>query len=508
MSRSSYDYIVVGSGSGGAPVAHRLSEAGATVLIIEAGRSSFGVPEIEDAAGWFALQQGAWDWGHTYSPTHKVYDRQIAIPRGKALGGSSSINAMMWYRGVPDDYDRWNTVAKGWSWNDCLPTFRVCESWLGTQSSERGVDGPLKITPPDPNHPLTKAMMGGSKAMGLPELDDPNGPESFGVSLANFNIAPDGKRWTSADGYLQNKSDNLIIKTETLVTEILVEGSYARGVRALCNGKMDTFIADQGVVIACGALETPRLLMLSGIGPEDELKRLGISLKIKAEAVGQNLQDHPLVRALNFKASKPLGAVIGNGGGTLSIWKSHDGLPQADLVAFPIQGKSATPELLEHYDLSGDIFAIGLGVLNSHSSGHMRLTGPSPNDPLHIQPNLLGDERDLKALIRGVEFLQEMVATDGFGELFGGYAAPDKIVRGKETEEFVRRACSTFYHCCGTARMGDGDDAPVSSRLGVKGVEHLWVADASIIPHIPACHTHAPVTMIGERTAQFILEAS
>lgn len=505
---STYDYIVVGSGSGGAPVARRLLDAGADVVVVEAGRSTFGVPDIEDPASWFGLQSSAWDWGHQYQPTPRVLDRDISIPRGKGLGGSSATNAMMWYRGVPADYDRWDATAPGWGWDDCLPAFQACETWHGAASPTRGATGPMHITPPDPNHPLTQAMLDGGRDMGLPVNADPNGPEPLGVALANFNIAPDGKRWTSAQGYLEPVMDRLTVLTQTTATEVLFTGDRATGLRVFRNGTEQILTARKGVVLSAGALETPRLLMLSGIGPEAELARHGLKCRILAQGVGDNLQDHPLVRALNFRANRPLGPMKGNGGGTLTIWKSDDALAQADLLAFPVQGRSGVPALWDAYDLDGDVFAIGLGVMRSFSKGYVRLTGTAPDAPLEVQPNLLADPRDLKALMSGVEFLQDMVATQGFAPLFKDYAAPDTKVSGKDTETFVRRACSTFFHCVGTARMGADDDAPVTPRLAVRGTTGLWIADASVIPEIPACHTHAPVTMIGERAAQFILETT
>lgn len=501
-----FDYIVIGSGTGGSAVARRLHDAGATVAVIEAGKSTLGVPEIEDPSQWFGLQSGAWDWGHHYAPTERILNRDIPIPRGKGLGGSSATNAMMWYRGVPADYDRWDAVAPGWSWEDCLPAFKACETWELGETDLRGGEGPLQITRPDPDHPLTLAMMQGGASMGLPVVEDPNGPEPLGVGLANFNIGADGTRNTSAKAYLGPilTSDRLTILTQTLAHQVLFDGDRASGVLVTdANGAKDLH-ASKGVVLAAGALETPRLLMLSGIGPEGDLNRIGVDVKIKAEEIGQNFQDHPLLRALNFRASQPIGAMKGNGGGTLTIWKSSEDLPQADLLAFPVQGRSAVPALWDAYDLEGDdVFAVGLGVMRSFSKGYMRLTGAHISDPLEIQPNLLSDPRDLTALCEGVRFLMEMVRTDGFGPYFAGHVAP---LADDDVETFVRQSCSTFFHCCGTARMGADAEAPISPRLGVKGLRGLWVADASVIPEIPACHTHAPVTMIGERAATFILE--
>jgi len=498
------DYIVVGSGSGGAAVARRLWEAGAGVLVVEAGRDPVAAPEISDPSCWFGLQGSDWDWGHRYASGPAVLYRDIPIPRGLALGGSSATNAMMWYRGTPADYARWDAVAPGWSWADCLPAFRTSEAWEGGADDLRGGDGPLVITRSNAGHPLTRAMLGGGAAMGLPVVADPNGPEPLGVSLGNFNIR-DGRRWSSADGYLRPAMSDprLQVLTGVRAVEILFEGLRAAGLR-LADGEVIT--ARQGVVLAAGALETPRLLMLSGIGPEAELARLGLSCRLKAEGVGQNLQDHPLLRALNFRARRPLGAMQGNGGGTLTIWKSDPALPEADLLAFPIQGRSAVPALYDHYDLDGDLFAIGLGRMRAQSRGFLRLTGAAPDAPLHVQPNLLGDPRDLAALVEGVLFLQEVVQTLPFAELFAGFAAPEKPLDRSEAELFVRRSVSTFFHCTGTAAMGSDDDAPVTPDLRIRGTDGLWVADASVIPEIPCCHTHAPVTMIGERAAAFILE--
>jgi len=506
--KTSFDYIVIGSGSGGSAVARRLHDAGADVAVVEAGKSSFGVAEIEDPKAWFGLQSGAWDWGHHYAPTDRILGRDIANPRGKALGGSTATNAMMWYRGVPADYARWDAVAPGWGWQDCMPAFKASECWENGESDLRGGSGPLEITRPAPDHPLTQAMLTGGAAMGLAQVDDPNGPEPEGVGLANFNIDRAGRRHTSAAAYLAPimTSERLTVLTETLAHYLTFDGDRASGVAVSGPQGEALLTASSGVVLCAGALETPRLLKLSGIGPEAELMRLDIPVKQKADAIGQNLQDHPLLRALNFRASAPLGDLVGNGGGTLTIWKSDDTLAQSDLLAFPIQGRSAVPALWDHYDLEGDdVFAIGLGVMRSHSKGWMRLTSATPTAPLDIQPNLLGDRRDLAALVKGVEFLMDMVASNGFGPLFKDYIAP---LRSDDIETFVRRACSTFFHCCGTAQMGADDATPVSPQLQVKGVRGLWVADASVIPEIPACHTHAPVTMIGERAATFILETA
>lgn len=501
---SGFDILVVGSGSGGAPVAARLAQAGARVGVIEAGLDPAGDPAVSDPAQWFALHSGRWDWGHAYRPAAQLNGRVVPIPRGKALGGSSATNAMMWYRGVPADYERWNSTTPGWGWADCLPAFLTCEAWA--HGGERGTEGPLQITRGIPDHPLTQAMLAGGAAMGLPIVSDPNGPEPEGVGLASFNIDAQGRRHTAADAYLRPmRGKGVTLLTGTRALEVLFDGDRAIGLRVQDAEGTREFHADR-IVLAAGALETPRLLMLSGIGPEAELQRLGLKTRFHSPYIGQNLQDHPLLRAINARPKRPLGPPLGNGGGTLTIWRSDPALPQADLLAFPIQNASGGPALRAAYDLTGEAFAIGLGVMRSHSRGWMRLSGTDPDAPLEIEPNLLDDPRDLNALTTGVLQLQEMLEGPGFRDLYAGPLAPDRRLDRKGAEEFVRLACSTFFHCTGTARMGADATAPVSPRLAVKGTRNLWIADASVIPEIPACHTHAPVTMIGERAARFIQE--
>ena len=503
---SGFDVLVVGSGSGGAPVARRLADAGAQVGVIEAGEDPLGDPQVADPAAWFALQSGRWDWGHSYAPAPALDGRVVPIPRGKALGGSSATNAMMWYRGTPADYESWDAVAPGWGWQDCLPAFLSCETWRG--GGLRGTDGPLQIAQASPDHPLTQAMLAGAAALGLPVVEDPNGPEAEGVALANFNIDSSGRRHSAADAWLRPMiGRGVTLLTGTRATAILFDGDRACGLRVTDTGGTRDIAAER-IVIAAGALETPRLLMLSGIGPEAELRRLGIAMRIDAPGVGQNLQDHPLLRAVNARPNRPLGPAVGNGGGTLTIWKSDPALPQADLLCFPIQNASGGPALRAAYDVTGDAFAIGIGVMRSHSRGALRLTGANPDDPLLIEPNLLGDPRDRAALVTGLVQVQEMLESPGFAGLFAGHLAPERRLDRDGAERFVRLACSTFFHCCGTARMGADDDAPVTPRLALRGARNLWVADAAVIPTIPACHTHAPVTMIGDRAARFILEDS
>jgi choline dehydrogenase len=506
--KSGYDYIVVGSGSGGSAVTRRLVDAGAEVLLIEAGPTGIGVAEIDDPAQWVPLGRGAYDWGYDYAPTPHVNGRTIGIPRGRVLGGSSAINAMMWYRGHPSDYDGWEKAgAKGWSFADCLPYFRRCEDWQGGASDWRGAGGPLRIERPVEIHPVAQALIDGAAALGIPVIDDPNGLSNEGAARANFNTSG-SKRWSSERGYLRPILDHphLTVLTESLAISLAVENGHCVGVRHLVGGAATETRAHERVVLALGAIDTPRLLMLSGIGEPAELARLGIPVVHALAGVGRNLQDHPLAQACVFRARQPLGPITGNGGGSTVNWKSRPDLPQANLHAFPVQGNSAEPAIRARYDTSGDVFSFGAGLMRSKSVGHMRLLEARPGGALEIQPNFLAESADIEAMVTAVEAVIEMAAAPANAHLFAGFAAPDRRLTRRETVDFIRDACSTFFHTCGTCRMGEDDDAVVDSRLAVRGLEGLTVADASVIPIIPTCNTHAPATMIGERAADFILE--
>lgn len=508
--KRSYDYIVVGSGSGGAAVTRRLVDAEADVLLIEAGPPGIGIGEIDDPAQWPALQRSRFDWGYAYAPAPHADSRNIVIPRGRVLGGSSAINAMLWYRGHPTDYDAWEAAgARGWSFAHVLPFFRRCEDCESGANSWRGAGGPMRIERcPDP-HPVALALVDGAKELGVAAIEDANGADNEGGALADFNIAV-GSRWSSARGYLWPvlHRANLTVLADSQAIGVSFDGRRCVSVKHLFGTEVVETRARAEIVLALGAIGTPRLLMQSGIGDPGELQRLGIATRAARPGVGKNLQDHPLVLAVNFRSKKPLGPVRGNGGGSMVNWKTRAGLAQANVHAFPVQGATATPEIVRSHDLSGDIFAIGTGLMRSRSRGHLRLSGAELDAPMEIQPNFLAEPDDLADLVDAVDFVMEFAGTSAFAEWFGGFAAPERRLPRQEIVGFIRAACSTFFHTCGTCRMGEDELAVVDSRLALRGIDGLRIADASVIPIIPSCNTHAPVTMIGERAADFILQAA
>ncbi|MDV2478021.1 glucose-methanol-choline oxidoreductase [Rhodococcus zopfii] len=502
-----YDYVVVGGGSAGCILAARLSEDPcATVLLLEAGPDHAGAESVDRPATWATLLGGEYDWGHSYAPNPLLDGRAVPIPRGRVLGGSSSINAMLWYRGCADDYDAWEDAgAKGWNFRTLLPYFRRAEDWEGGATELRGSGGPLRITRPTDPHPIAAGLLGAASELGMAVLDDSNGPDIEGASLANLTVA-DGRRVSTARAYLDPAAGrpNLTVRTDATVIGLVFGGSRCVGVRYDDGAGVCEVRAETETLLCAGTISSPHLLLLAGIGDPTQLRRHGIDVRVALPGVGRNLQDHPLLMGVNFRARTPLGPARDNGGGAILNWKSDPSLPQPDLHAFVVQGSHATPEVAARYDVTGDVFAVSPGLMRAHSVGELTLQSADPAVAPRIDPRYLSDPRDLAALVSGLDRIFDLADTASYRALIEHPAAPDRRLSGADAEEFVRTSCATFFHTAGTCSMGYGPDAVVDSDLRVHGVEGLRVVDASVMPVLPSCNTNAPVIALAERAAALI----
>jgi choline dehydrogenase len=490
---STTDYVIVGGGTAGCVLAARLSaEPACTVTLIEAGPDVTGLP-ISDPSRWIELGSGPYDWGYTYAGSPGVNGREIPIPRGKVIGGSSATNALLWYRGHPSDYDDWEKRgATGWSYASLLPYFRRSEDWQGGATAQRGAGGPMRIeTSPGP-HPIATALLGAAAELGLPVIDDPNGPTNEGAAYSNLMISG-GRRCSAAVGYLgpARGRPNLRIVTDSLVVGLLFEGSRCVGVQNIVSGQLHETRADAEVIVCLGAIDSPRLLLRSGFGAADAV---GVPVRADLPEVGRNLQDHPLLEGITFRARGPLGPVRDNGGGAMLNWCSSTATPGApDLHAFVVQGRHADEVLASGYGLEGDVFAISPGLMRSMSAGEVTLET--------IQPNFLAEPGDVAALAEAVDTVLDLAATGPYRSLTSGPLMPRGRLDAAGKREYIRAACSTFFHAAGTCAIG-----PVlTPSLFVHGAERLRVVDASVFPSLPSCNTTAPVIAVAERAADLIL---
>jgi choline dehydrogenase len=497
-----FRYIVVGAGTAGCVLAARLSQdTDARVLLLEAG-SADRTRAMTVPSAWPDNLGSAADWGgHT---TAQADAGPVAYPRGRALGGSGAINAMAHVRGHRAVYDGWAAGgAPGWGFRDLLPYFRRSEQAEGHDPALRGTGGPVRVAPAAPagRHPVARAFAQALHEAGCPATDDLSGQQQEGVAWADLAIAG-RQRVSPADAYLQPVLDrpNLTIQTGCLVTRLLVEHGRCTGISYLRSGTPARSHTSGEVIVCAGAVGSPQLLMLSGIGPAAQLRALGIDPVTDAAGVGQNLQDHALA-LVSYATPAPLPASRYNHGEVYAALRTERAGAWPDLHLFPILLPLAPPGCPP--PRAG--YALAAAVVDPASRGSVRLASADPRQAPLIDPGFLREPRDVDRLEAGLRLIRQAAASTALRAAGQAEAWPGpEVTTSAGLRQYIRRTVSSYYHPAGTCRLGADADAVTDLRLRVRGVTGLRVADASVMPAIPNAHPSATVLAIAERAAELI----
>jgi len=501
-----FDFIVVGTGSAGAVLANRLSEHdNVRVLALEAGSRSIPADVAENVAkpaNWGRVQHSSVDWEYRSVPQPGLNGRITNEPRGRMPGGSSNLYIMMHIRGHRSDYDTWAYAGcPGWAFEDVLPYFKKLED-QDDDSPLAGRGGPLSCVSArnlNPN-PTSEVFLRAAEELGFPRTQDFNGPQMEGAGWHHVNIR-NGRRHSTAAAYLEPAlaRQNLTLADGAQATRLLLKGTRCAGIEYVREGQVKIAMAGREVIVCAGAIESPKLLMISGIGPSAHLHQHNIPVQVDLPGVGENFHNHVLVPVISV-ASRDVPPPNGNLSEAALFYKSEPGWVGPDMqMAFV------------HADPMGTLpnaMVMLPGIVRPMSRGWIRLTGPDPLAKPAINPNYLGCEADLRRLTNGVKLARQIFGTRAFAEWMGTEILPGPAVEGDETlRAWVRQTADSYHHQAGSCRMGSDAMAVVDPQLRVHGVEGLRIADASIMPTVPSGNCHAAVLMIAEKVSDLIAAA-
>ncbi len=527
-----YDYVIIGAGSAGCVLANRLSaDPGLSVCLIEAGKKDTSLMvRMPAGVGELIGTAGPQNWGFWTEPQTHLEKRKLYWPRGKGWGGSSSINGMIYIRGHARDYDQWRQMGlTGWSYEDVLPYFRKSEHFEGGADDFHGENGPLWISQSPLDNPVYRAFLKAGEEAGYKRTEDFNGAQQEGFGPYQRNIRK-GERWSASFAYLRpiaGVRDNLTVLSTGLVAKLIVEKGQAKGVEVVSGkGKQaQTIRAGREVIVCAGAVQSPQILQLSGIGPADELMQQGIEVVCDAPDVGKNLQDH-LDVLVHQEMSQPLSAYAqrkglrkyaiglkylaaksGPGADNFlqagAFLKTREGLDRPDIQLHYVNALSfahatETPEQ--------DGFMVHACQLRPESKGTIGLRSTDPFDTPAIDPNYLATEEDRRVMREGLKIMRDVVGQNALKPYRGPEMSPGESVKtDDEIDAFIRQNAETIYHPVGTVRMGADERAPLDGQLRLRGVDGLRVVDASVMPTLIGGNTNAPTIMIAEKAADMIL---
>lgn len=508
--KRAYDYIVVGSGAAGSIIAGELSKTGADILVVEAGGEDVGAT-VTDPSIWFYNVGGPLDWALPITPAPQLNNRRFNMALGRVVGGGSSVNAMVWTRGLERDYERWEREgATGWGFKEVLQTFKAQEDWEGGANDWRGAGGPVRVRTPRDPHPTAPAFLDAARQMGFPVLEDLNGPMRAGAGYINMNIGADGTRASSARCFLRPNlgRSNLTLLLNAHATKVLFKGDRASGIEVVSGDTAENVGATREVILSAGTIHSAKLLMLSGVGDAAELRKWGIAPVANLRGVGQNLQDHVLLSGVvySYKRRMPDRPADSDGVEAEVYLSSGVDSDPVDIALVLEQFPIATPDAAARFGSPPkDGFTIAPALTQPTSRGQVRLASANWRDAPVIDPRYLSTDRDLNAIMKAIEIARELGRQSAFDQIRDAEVIPSPQASPQDIVDLAKTASASFGHAVGTAKIGRDADAVVDNRLRVHGLRGLRVADASVAPSIiSGPGTNAVAYMIGGRAAEFI----